>query len=437
MRFQASTQVVCMLIVSAVQLMCNSNLGYAQALSLTPPSFMAFATTASSSSTTLRVNGNSAPHQGGEATKNGALFSSSMMVDDDKPKLLVRRVAVVGATGRTGRLVVQELLNRGAEQVVAMVRSKSRAQDVLLSASSNDDGDDVNNNVKNKVKIVECDLTNARAIETALQGMDAAIWCATGFSTNEDSSMLDKLRGLVGIATKKSIDLVGLPKIAQVIQSINGNNNNNLPKVVMCSSAGVTRPTWSDEKKKQLIGAADIPIVRLNPFGILDMKRQSEQALRETGVPYCIVRPSGLNDSWPAGSRPILTQGDVAVGRINRQDVATLLVDMLSEPDAVGKTMEVIGLANYPKPAPSALTKLLQSLVLDSTVDDAFGGELPMERVMATYSTLQQLLPGEKQNSAALAMGQTYEQYDQGQTGRLGKRGQENALAAAPKPTNQ
>ena len=47
------------------------------------------------------------------------------------------------------------------------------------------------------------------------------------------------------------------------------------------------------------------------------------------GVDYCIVRPAGLNDNWPAGSRPVFSQGDVAVGRINRKDVAKVLVDVL------------------------------------------------------------------------------------------------------------
>jgi hypothetical protein len=49
---------------------------------------------------------------------------------------------------------------------------------------------------------------------------------------------------------------------------------------------------------------------------------------------------------------------------------------------------------------------------------------------------MQQLLPGEKQDAAALAMGQTYEQLDSGKTGRLGKKGEENAEAAAPKPSS-
>lgn len=56
-----------------------------------------------------------------------------------------------------------------------------------------------------------------------------------------------------------------------------------LPRVVMLSSAGVTRPGWSEEKKKALEGSAGIPIVRLNPFGILGVKEESEKELRRSG----------------------------------------------------------------------------------------------------------------------------------------------------------
>jgi len=339
-------------------------------------------------------------------------------------RLLVNRVAVVGATGRTGRLVVQELLNRGVGgdqdmEIVAMVRSKSKAKEVFGNSG----------NMPTNVKFVECDLTNEKSVANALKGMEAAIWCATGFSS--ESNWIDKAASLLGIATKRSIDSIGLPLVAKALkkeqQQQQGSDDvdkiNDLPKLIMCSSAGVTRPTWDEAKQKQFPGAADIPIVRLNPFGILDIKRESEEKIRQNGgiIPYCIVRPCGLNDSWPKGSRPIVSQGDVAVGRINRQDVATLLVDLLSEPDATYKTFEVIGLCNYPKGSKQSMTASLQRFRRDDQ------GEPPMEIVEATYAMMQQLLPGETQDAAALAMGQTYEQLDKGETGRLGERGTEKA----------
>lgn len=76
---------------------------------------------------------------------------------------------------------------------------------------------------------------------------------------------------------------------------------------VMLSSAGVTRPGWPAAKKARLPGAADIPIVRLNPGGVLGLKCAAEQLLRDSGLPYCVVRPTGLNEEWQPG-RPVFSQ---------------------------------------------------------------------------------------------------------------------------------
>merc|ERR1719440_964867 len=136
------------------------------------------------------------------------------------------------------------------------------------------------------------------------------------------------------------------------------------PAVVMCSSAGVTRPAWSDAKKEALVGAADIPIIRLNPGGILGKKCEAEEALRQSGLPYAVVRPTGLKfEDWPQG-RPIFSQGDVAVGRTNACDLAEILVSVLTEPEANGKTFEMFTLAGYPPAA--SLGPALGRLALDS-----------------------------------------------------------------------
>lgn len=146
------------------------------------------------------------------------------------------------------------------------------------------------------------------------------------------------------------------------------------------------------------------------------------------GVSYCIFRPTGLNDKWPSGSRPIFSQGDVAVGRINRKDVATILADCIDTPQATGKTFEAFSVEGYP-PA-SSISDAVGRLRPDSD------GPISIETLSATYSSMQQLLPGEKQDAAALAMGQTYEELDADKTGRLGVKGSENAEAVAPKPSS-
>mmetsp|Transcript_37893 Transcript_37893/g.80941 ORF Transcript_37893/g.80941 Transcript_37893/m.80941 type:complete len:404 (-) Transcript_37893:314-1525(-) len=332
---------------------------------------------------------------------------------------LVNRVAVAGATGRTGRFVVRRLLDRNVP-VLAMVRDAAKASELF---PAND-----------LLTVRATDLGSEEDVVAALgEGgtkCDAAIWAATGFSDAPDQSFLDKLKAVFGLATNAqgTIDAVGLPALGKGLaetprRKIDGDV---LPKVVMLSSAGVTRPDWSEEKKEALEGCAGIPIVRLNPFGILGVKKESEEKLRGCGVDYCIFRPGGLNDKWSPNQRPIFSQGDVAVGRINRQDVAKILVDCLSAPEATGKTFEGVSIANgegYYPPAASigpALARL--------TPDIDNGGKGPSEEVTrATYAIMQQLLPGEKQEANKLAMGQTYEQLDVDEQGTLGERGTEEA----------
>ena len=201
-----------------------------------------------------------------------------------------QKVAVAGATGRTGSWVVQELLDRQVP-VVAMVRSIEKAQQIF---------DDLNVWNNPLLQVVKVELTDGAQVSKATEGCDAAIWCATGFS-DAKTTIVQRFKRLVGLALtpKQSVDCVGVPLLAKtMLNQVVGkpiNNNNNvadgasrsllpLPQVVMLSSAGVTRPSWDDEKKEKYRGCADIPIVRLNPFGILDVKARSEEALRQSGT---------------------------------------------------------------------------------------------------------------------------------------------------------
>lgn len=193
---------------------------------------------------------------------------------------IVQKIAVLGATGRTGSRVVQELLDRQVP-VVALVRSADKANEVFGNA----DGDGKNP----LLQVIPCDLTNESQVTQAVQGCDAAIWCATGFS-DAKTTLLERIKRLMGMALtpKQSVDCVGIPILAKAMlnQGVGRKPRNNisLPQVVMLSSAGVTRPSWDEKKKEKYRGCADIPIVRLNPFGILDVKAESEEALRQSGT---------------------------------------------------------------------------------------------------------------------------------------------------------
>jgi putative NADH-flavin reductase len=62
----------------------------------------------------------------------------------------LRKVLVVGATGATGKHVVQMLLDRGDTTVVALVRSKEKMMNLLNL--DDDDNNDENDKSKNKSK---------------------------------------------------------------------------------------------------------------------------------------------------------------------------------------------------------------------------------------------------------------------------------------------
>jgi uncharacterized protein YbjT (DUF2867 family) len=285
-------------------------------------------------------------------------------------------VAVAGATGRTGQLVVTELLAAG-HQVVALTRDVSKAKDVLPDTID--------------CRLIDLATCTSEDMKAACSDADRMLWCATGFTDSGES-----------------IDIRGMNELIPAAFPTDSQTAASPPTVVMLSSAGVTRPAWTDEKKERLIGASDIPIIRLNPGGILGKKAEAEQHLRESGVSYCVVRPTGLKfEGWPRG-RPIFSQGDVAVGRTNVEDLASVLVDVLSEGGASGKTFEMFTLAGYP-PARDGIGSALAKLALDGE-----GGAISEAEVTATYGVLQQMLPGEEQDATKLEMGRTYEQVDAG-----------------------
>ena len=316
-----------------------------------------------------------------------------------------RVVAVAGSTGQLGRLVVDELLASNYT-VRALARDVNKAKQLLPSSEF--------------IQVSSCDLSDAIQVKRAMRGSDSCIWCASGLV--QQASWWDRTLSVLKLklAPTQTLEIAGVSNMVNALKSLDLDDD-GCPKLVLCSSAGVTRPAWPAEKKKRLEGAADIPIVRLNPFNVLGLKKQGEDVLRKSNIPYSIVRPCGLSSDWPRG-RQVLCQGDVAVGRTNRQSLAKLLVRLLAEPLATRKTFETFTLANYPEPRG-------YSDQLRRMLDD--GDSIDEECVQTEYNLLQQLLPGELLTPQNLAMGQTYEQLDKSEPGRLGERGKERAPIAS------
>ncbi|KAF8642537.1 hypothetical protein HU200_067213 [Digitaria exilis] len=118
------------------------------------------------------------------------------------------------------------------------------------------------------------------------------------------------------------------------------------PRFVHVSSAGVTRP-----ERPGLDLSKQPPAVRLNKElgSILTYKLKGEDLIRESGIPYTIVRPCALTEE-PAGADLIFDQGDNITGKVSREEVARICVAALASPNAVGKTFEVKSTVPFSEP---------------------------------------------------------------------------------------
>jgi len=208
------------------------------------------------------------------------------------------RIAVTGASGKTGWRVVDEALLRG-NQVVPILRPDSQVPQALA------DG---------KVEIKRLDLANQAALVAALSGCDALV-IATG--------------------ARPSLDLAGPLKVdALGIRA----------QIAACKKAGVERVVLVSSLCS---GRFFHP---LNLFGlILLWKRLGERWLAASGLKYTIVRPGGLKEAEEQlelqGIR--FTDADQQESSsIPRRLVAKVCLDAIELPASVGRILEITSAAD-------------------------------------------------------------------------------------------
>ncbi len=121
------------------------------------------------------------------------------------------------------------------------------------------------------------------------------------------------------------------------LESIKAYGGRTLPQFILVSSAGVTRPGRPGINLDE-----EPPAVKLNDQlgGILTWKLKGEDSLRESGIPYTIIRPCALTEE-AGGKELIFEQGDNIRGKISREDVAELCVQALKLEKASNVTFEV------------------------------------------------------------------------------------------------
>ena len=212
--------------------------------------------------------------------------------DNQVQELAGDLVLVAGATGRTGSNVVTELIANGY-RVRAFVRDIEQAREKL--------GVDI--------EYAAGDVRQRDSIDAALDGVTAII-CAIGAGREDPSN------------GPEFVDYGGVKNLVEAAADA------ELNQFILVSSAGVTH---EDHVLNKMFD------------NILKWKFKGEEAVRNSNVPYTIVRPGGLVNK-PGGEKAVdFQQGDQAQGLIPRADVARVLVAALRYPESLNKTFEVIG----------------------------------------------------------------------------------------------
>lgn len=199
----------------------------------------------------------------------------------------MERVLVVGATGQTGKRIIEILNSSATFEPYAMIRNEDQRQMF-------EDMD---------VETVMGDLE--KDVDQTTQGMDKVIFAAgSGGKTGEDKT--------IAIDQNGAIKMIDASKKAKV------------KKFVMLSSMGADKPESNKDLKVYL-----------------EAKQTADEYLKSSGLSYTIVRPGALNDDLGLAKVKLAEKLDEN-GEISRDDVAFLLVMSLADPLVKNKTFEAL-----------------------------------------------------------------------------------------------
>ncbi|MEZ0584476.1 SDR family oxidoreductase [Erwinia sp. STN24] len=195
-------------------------------------------------------------------------------------------IAVTGATGQLGRLVIDALLKRtSTEELVAVVRSPAKAADLAALG----------------VQVRQGDYNQPQTLADAFRGVDKVL-------------------------------LISSSEIGQ-------REAQHKAAIEAAKAAGV-----------KLLAYTSLLHADSSPMGLADEHRATEQALIASGVPYVILRNGWYSENYAASIAPALTHGvfigaadEGKIASATRQDYAEAAAAVLTSDAPVDKVYELAG----------------------------------------------------------------------------------------------
>ncbi len=199
-------------------------------------------------------------------------------------------IAITGATGQLGRLVIDALLRKvPAAEIVAIARSPAKAADLAARG----------------VQVRAGDYTKPETLAAAFEGIDTLLL----ISSSEVGQRVAQHKAVIDAAKAAGVGFVAYTSILDADDS---------------------------------------------PIGLAEEHRQTEAALRASGLPFALLRNGWYTENYLAGLQPAITHGAVlgssGDGRIaaaTRADFAEAAAAVLTSPVQAGQIYELAGDAPF------------------------------------------------------------------------------------------
>ncbi|KAM7497111.1 hypothetical protein LguiA_021525 [Lonicera macranthoides] len=224
-------------------------------------------------------------------------------------------VLVIGGSGGCGQLIVASLLNRNINARL-LVRDTEKVTTLFGEQD------------EEKLQVWKGDTRNPEDLDPSIFEGVTHVICCTG-TTAFPSKRWE------GDNTPERVDWEGVRNLVSVLPR-------SLKRLVLVSSVGVTKSN-------------ELPWSIMNLFGVLKYKKMGEDFVRNSGVPFTIIRPGRLTDGpytsydlntllkATAGERRavLIGQGDKLVGEVSRLVVAEACIQALDIDFTEGQIYEI------------------------------------------------------------------------------------------------
>jgi uncharacterized protein YbjT (DUF2867 family) len=202
------------------------------------------------------------------------------------------RVVVAGGHGQVA-LRLERLLASAGHTTVAIVRNPDHSGDVQAAGA----------------EALVCDLedTDVDAVAAHLEGADAVVFAAGAGPGS-------------GIPRKQTVDRDASVLMADAAERA------GVGRFVQISSMGA--------------GAPPRPGTDETFAAYLRAKTEAEDDLRRRDLDWTVLRPGGLTNAPGTGRVRLATS--VPRGQVSRDDVAAVIVDLLSHDRGIGQTLELV-----------------------------------------------------------------------------------------------